>query len=68
MVLLIAITVLLTGCFKQIGKEIIAEEKPTEEQSVVDDIEDDIAAIDDIEADIDLSELDSLEEDLDALI
>ena len=66
-VLLIAIAVLLTGCFKQVGQEIAVEEQ-VEEQSVVDDIEDDTAAIDDIEADIDLSELDSLEEDLDALI
>jgi len=67
LVLLIAIAVLLTGCFKQVGKD-IAEVEQVEEQSVVDDIEDDIAAIDDIEDDIDLSELDSLEEDLDALI
>jgi len=67
MVLLIAIAVLLTGCFKQVGKEIAVVEQ-VEEQSVVDVIEDDIEAIDDVELDIDLSELDSLEEDLDALI
>ena len=41
------------------------EEAPTDTGEEVDTLEEDIAGIDDLEGDLDLSELDSLEDDLD---